>query len=74
MVTGSPPIKTRPMQVVERRLQRPLEQFLAERYITEGRTQAEIGEEIGVHPTTVTRWMQLLGIEARFPGPRKGVV
>lgn len=73
MFTGSP-IKTRPMLVIERRLERSLEEFLTERYITQGKTQAEIGDEIGVHPSTVMRWMALLGIEARFPGPRKAAV
>lgn len=71
MVASTPPIKSRPMQVVERRIGRELAEFLTERYITEGRTQREIGEEVGVHETTITRWMAQLGIEARFPGPRK---
>lgn len=71
MVASTPPIKSRPMQVVERRIGRELVEFLTERYITEGKTQREIGEEVGVHESTITRWMAQLGIEARFPGPRK---
>jgi transposase len=71
MVTGSPPIKTRPMQVVEQRLGRPLEEYLADRYTRDGLSTYEIGAEIDVHPSTVTRWMALLRIEARFPGPRR---
>lgn len=70
MSTGFRPIKTRPMQVVERRLGRPLEEFLAERYTVDGKTTYEIGAELGVNPSTVTRWMAVLGIEARFPGRR----
>jgi len=68
------PIKTRPMQVMERRIGRPLEEFLSERYLTEGKTTYEIGAELDVHPSTITRWMAVLGIEARFPGPRKAAL
>jgi len=59
------------MQKVEMRLGRPLEEFLQERYIEQGRTQREIAEELGVDDSTINRWMQALDIEARFPGPRK---
>jgi transposase len=71
MVAGSVPVKTRPMQVVEQKLGRPLEEYLTEQYTRAGRSTYEIGEELDVHPSTVTRWMQLLHIKARFPGPRR---
>ena len=61
--------KSRPMQVVEARLGRPLEEYLEERYAA-GATQAEIASELDVTDGTVSRWMALLGIQARFPGPR----
>lgn len=62
------------MQVVERRIGRPLEEHLRQRYVVEGKTTYEIGAELDVHPSTVQRWMALLGIEARFPGPRKAAI
>jgi hypothetical protein len=74
MVAQPVPIKTRPMLVTERRLGRPIEEYLHEQYVVGGRTTAEIGIDLGVHPSTVTRWMALLGIEARFPGPRRAAV
>ena len=64
-------LKSRPMQKVEIRLGRPLEEFLDERYNQDGRTQRQIADELGVDDSTVNRWMAALGIEARFPGPRK---
>jgi hypothetical protein len=64
------PIKSRAMQIVERRLGAPLEQWIAERYEA-GATQEEIGVELGIEGATVSRWMRELGIEARFPGQRK---
>jgi len=62
-------LKTRPMRVVESRLERPLEDYIRERYVA-GSTQAEIARELGVNNATISRWMSLLGIEARFPGQR----
>jgi DNA-binding MarR family transcriptional regulator len=63
-------LKTRPMLKVEQRIGEPLETFLERRYVDEGKTQREIGEELGVDDSTVNRWMAALGIEARFPGQR----
>ena len=62
-------LKTRPMRVVESRLEQPLEDYIRERYVA-GSTQAEIARELGVNNATISRWMSLLGIEARFPGQR----
>jgi transposase len=46
--------------------------FLQQRYELEGRTQAEIADELGVDISTITRWMARLGIEARlFASDRK---
>lgn len=63
-------LKTRPMLRIEQRLGEPLEAFLERRYVEEGKTQREIGVELGVNDSTVNRWMAALGIEARFPGQR----
>lgn len=60
--------KSRAMLRVERRLGRPLEEYLAEQYQT--KTQTEIATELGVSGASVSRWMLELGIETRFPGQR----
>ena len=62
--------KSRPMQVVEARIGQSLEEFIRERYEA-GKTQREIATELGVTDGTISRWMVQLGIEARFPGPRR---
>lgn len=68
------PIKTRPMLVLERRLGEALEAFLEREYIQHSRTMLDIADELGVHESTVQRYMSMLGIEARFPGPRTAAV
>lgn len=72
MVT--PTFKTRPMQVTEARLGRPLEEVLRELYVDRGMTQKQVGVELGVDASTVNRWMRELGIEARFPGQKAEAV
>jgi hypothetical protein len=62
---------TGPMQRVEARLGRPLREYLAEQYAV--KTLAEIGEELGVGESAVSRWMDRLGLERRFPGQRPTV-
>jgi DNA-binding MarR family transcriptional regulator len=62
------------MLVLEHRLGEPLEKVLNRLYHERGLTQDQIGEELGVDGSTVARWMDRLDIEARFPGPRAGVV
>jgi len=56
------------MQRVERRIGRPLEEYLAAAY--RSKTQEQIGIELGVDRSTVNRWMLALDIEARFPGQK----
>jgi len=68
------PIKTRAMMILERRIGQPLETYLHREYVGRGRTMLDISRELGVHESTVQRYMALLGVEARFPGPRKAVV
>lgn len=65
---GTPIFKSRAMLRVEARLGRPLEEYFAERYETA--TQEQIAKELGVSGASVSRWMQELGIETRFPGQR----
>lgn len=60
--------KSRAMLRVEKRIGRPLEDFLEERY--QVATQPQIAEELGVSGASVSRWMRELGVEARFPGQR----
>jgi hypothetical protein len=64
------PIKSRAMQIIERRLGVPLEQWIADRYAA-GATQEEIGAELGIEGATVSRWMRELGLEARYSGRGK---
>ena len=59
------------MQVVEHRLGRSLEGYMRERYDA-GATQAEIADELDLTTGAVSRWMVVLGIESRPPGPRRG--
>lgn len=68
------PLKTRAMQLIERRIEEDLEAFLRRRYETEGANTLEIGTELGVNPGTVSRWMAHFGIEARLLGPRRAAV
>lgn len=63
-------LKSRGMQLVERRLGRPMEDVLRELYVDQGLTVKQVGKTLGVSGPTVSRWMADLGIEARFLGPR----
>lgn len=63
-----PSFKTRAMVRVERRIGRPIEEFLEERY--QSRTQLQIAEEIGISQAAVGEWLRECGIEARFQGQR----
>lgn len=60
--------KSRAMLRVEERIKQPIEDYLAERYLT--RTQPQIAADLGVSDATISRWMRELGIEARYPGQR----
>jgi DNA-binding MarR family transcriptional regulator len=65
------PIKTLGMQLIERQLGRPLEEYLREQYLKRERTQREIAEDLGVDVGSVSRWMERLGIPSRRIGYRK---
>jgi hypothetical protein len=64
------PIKTRGMQVIERQLNEPIEVFLERRYLREGATTTEIGVELKLNESTISRWLRELSIPARLPGQR----
>lgn len=68
----SPIFKSRAMLKVERRIGRPLEDYLAEAY--QSKTQPQIAEELGISSASVSRWMSELGIESRLQGQRPPVV
>lgn len=53
--------KTLHMRLLERSLDDPLEVILTRR-LREGATEAEIGEELGVSDSCVSRWIHRLGI------------
>jgi DNA-binding transcriptional regulator LsrR (DeoR family) len=59
------------MQIVEARMRRDIGELLQELYHEKGNTQAQIADALGVDVATVSRWMTLLGIEARYLGPRR---
>jgi DNA-binding transcriptional regulator LsrR (DeoR family) len=58
------------MQIVEHRFDDTVEQLLHRLYVVEGKTQAQVAEELGVTRRTVIAWMQTFGIETRWLGPR----
>ena len=64
-------LKSRGMQLVEHRLERPLEEVLTELYHGEHLTVKQVGERLGVSGASVSRWMAELGIEARYIGPER---
>lgn len=53
---------------VEKRLGRSLEDYFADRY--QAATQEQMADELGISTASVSRWMNELGIETRFPGQR----
>jgi len=59
------------MLVLEHRLGEPMEDYLRRRYLDEGATTHQIGDELGLNNATVPRWLGIIGIEARFPGQRE---
>jgi transposase len=63
-------LKTKPMQVIEARIGRPLDEYLRSRYIADGWTAEEIAKELELHRSTVLKWLVHFGIEVRFPGQR----
>jgi len=63
--------KSRGMQVVEAREGKPIDELLRDFYDTDGLTQEQIAERLGVSVSTVIRWMAQLGIETRWFGPRR---
>lgn len=60
--------KSRAMLRIEKRIGRSLEEYFAERYPKA--TQEQMALELDVSTASVSRWMNELGIETRFPGQR----
>jgi DNA-binding IclR family transcriptional regulator len=57
------------MRQVEERLGQPLPVYLQEAYNDRRLSLADIGRELGVDKSTVSRWMALLGIRGiRYVG------
>lgn len=59
--------KTTAMLLVEARLGRPIEVVIREIYDAGG-FQRDVAEALGVDGSTVSRWMEILQIEARPKG------
>lgn len=54
------------MRRLEQRRGIDLEEFIRDRYERQGKTQAEVADELEVDVATVSRWMSRLGIETRL--------
>jgi hypothetical protein len=60
---------TRGMRQVEGRIGRPMTIYLQDAYNDRGLSMAQIGAELDVDKTTVSRWMRALGIRGiRYVG------
>lgn len=57
--------KTREQQFVEARHGAPVEALLRRLYVTEGLTQQQVADTLGVSVRSVIRWMADLGIPTR---------
>lgn len=66
MATDFRPIKTAAMQRLEHRLGEPLESWLAERLPKS--TQKDLADELGIDDSTLSRYIQRLGLEPRPTG------
>lgn len=64
----NPIFKSRAMLRVEKRIERPLEEYFAEAY--EAKTQEQIASELKISTASVSRWMRELGVETRLQGQR----
>ena len=58
--------KTLSMRLLEAYFERPLEEI-----IREAPSDARLARELGVHPTTLSRWRNRLGLPPKGPGPRR---
>lgn len=63
-------VLTKAQQLLQHRLGESLPTFLERRYITEGKTLAEVAVELGVTPGAISRWLWQFGIVARPSGQR----
>lgn len=59
---------TRGMRQIEERVGKPIQLYLFDAYITRGLSVRGIGQEIGVNPATVSRWMRAWNIPPRYVG------
>jgi hypothetical protein len=64
-------ILTREQQRIQARLGEPIEQWLRRRYQQDELTLDQLGAEVGVGASAMSRWLAQFGIEARRSGPRK---
>ena len=60
---------TRGMAQVEAAIGQPMTKYLQDAYNDRGLSMAQIGAELGVDKTTVSRWMRQLGVRGiRYVG------
>lgn len=67
------PRKTSLMKLIELQHGKSIEELLHELYWTNGLTTDEVGRELGINQSTVSKWMERFGILARNSGPRPKV-
>lgn len=58
-------VKSREEQVVEARFDATVEDLLRILYVEDGLSQQEVADKLGVHRSTVIRWMRQHGIATR---------
>lgn len=66
-------LKSRGMQIVEASIGESIEDYLEREYVTEGKTDDEIGGQLGLDGSTISRWRERFGVHGRPFGPRKAI-
>lgn len=65
-----PPTTTRGMRQVEQQVGMGIHAYLLDRYVIQQRSMAEIAAETGADKATISRWLKVFGITARYLGYR----
>jgi len=66
------PVKTRQMQIIERKTGEPIEVTLYRLYHVEGKALYEVGRALGVSQQCVSKWLHDLAIPVRKRGRQPG--
>lgn len=60
--------KTKLMVSVEKKYNKNIEELLREMFVDEGKSNAQIAEELGISYVTAIKWMKLSGVYSRNLG------